>query len=233
MIKKDENGKPLPKEVDLQGKVDIIQTYPNQKIITVFKEVCDDQHIYTKTNIQVTLAASRVLKSGAFRLWIYFSLNRDKFSFALSSSKVEKDLGISKKQYDNGMKELIDKGFIVLNDENKNWYFFTERQNKKIDIEKNDEEVPCTQKLPSLYLKDTTRSSQRIQEILHNTTSITNTVQSSEPCDIGDSLPSNVVDFGTAELQEPTPENQSTDDELNLDDLTIPQDIIDQLPFNS
>lgn len=51
MIKKDENGNPLPKEVDLQGKVDIIQTYPNQKIITVFKEVCDDQHIYTKTNI--------------------------------------------------------------------------------------------------------------------------------------------------------------------------------------
>lgn len=60
--------------------------------------------------------ASRDLNDGAFKLWIFLSANIDGFHLELSSKAMLNEFGIKKAQYDNAVKELIAKGYLV--DEN-------------------------------------------------------------------------------------------------------------------
>ena len=63
-------------------------TSPNQKTITVCKELCDNQHYYTMINLNALERAAIDLKSGAFKLWIYFAKNQNNFTFGLSNKAV-------------------------------------------------------------------------------------------------------------------------------------------------
>lgn len=60
--------------------------------------------------------ASRNLNDGAFKLWVFLSANVDGYQFDLSSKAMLNEFGIKKGQYDNAVKELIEKGYLV--DEN-------------------------------------------------------------------------------------------------------------------
>ena len=60
--------------------------------------------------------ASRDLADGAFKLWIFLSANVDGYQFDLSSKAILNEFGMKKTQYDNAVKELIEKGYLV--DEN-------------------------------------------------------------------------------------------------------------------
>lgn len=62
--------------------------------------------------------ASRNLNDGAFKLWIFLSANVDGYQFDLSSKAILNEFGMKKTQYDNAVKELIAKGYLV--DENAN-----------------------------------------------------------------------------------------------------------------
>jgi hypothetical protein len=55
------------------------KTSPNQKVITVKKEITDKQHTFAAININALEIAARELKSGAFKLWIYFAKNQNNF----------------------------------------------------------------------------------------------------------------------------------------------------------
>jgi ferredoxin len=57
--------------------------------------------------------AAQKLDAGAFKLWVYFAKNQNGYEFALSSSEVEKTFGMKIKQYNNAVKELIEKGYLV------------------------------------------------------------------------------------------------------------------------
>ena len=140
------------------------KTVPNQKVVSVKKEITDEKHYYCKINLQALENASRGLQSGAFKLWVYFSKNQPNYTFALSSKEVEESFGIKIKQYNNAIAELIEKRYLV--QEKGNLYFFYEiPQQSNSVVTKEDNEV-LTQSNKLLSSKDT----RNITEITNNTT---------------------------------------------------------------
>lgn len=103
-------------------------TSPNQKTITVCKELCDNQHYYTMINLNALECAAIDLKSGAFKLWVYLAKNQNNFTFGLSNKAVAEQFGIKKDQYDSAVKELIEKGYLI--ETAKNIYQFKELSEK-------------------------------------------------------------------------------------------------------
>lgn len=95
------------------------KTSPNQKTITVCKEDCNKQNYYATINLNALELAAIDLKSGAFKLWIYFAKNQNNFTFALSNKAVAEQFGIKKDQYDSAVKELIEKGYLIETAKNK------------------------------------------------------------------------------------------------------------------
>lgn len=72
------------------------KTSPNQKTITVEKEKCDKQHLYTTINLLALETAGAELKAGAFKLWVYIAKNQNNFTFGLSNKAVAECFGIKK-----------------------------------------------------------------------------------------------------------------------------------------
>ncbi len=100
------------------------KTSPNQKTIQIKKEKTDRNNYYAAINLKALESAAADLKSGAFKLWVYFAKNQDNYIFALSNKAVAETFGIKKDQYDNAIKELIEKGY--LKEISKNYYVFNE-----------------------------------------------------------------------------------------------------------
>lgn len=107
------------------------KTSPNQKTITIKKEITDEKHYYCKINLNALESAAIDLKSGAFKLWIYFAKNQDNYTFGLSNKAVAECFGIKKDQYDNAVKELIEKGYLIQQGKN-NYYFKEIKENTTI-----------------------------------------------------------------------------------------------------
>ena len=101
-----------------------IPTVPNQWVIKIKKETISDDTTYMRVNIDALDMAGKMLKAGAFKLWIYFAKNQHDYTFALSPQHVKELFNMSKTQYDNARQELISKGFLVRQD--RNFYHFYE-----------------------------------------------------------------------------------------------------------
>ena len=99
-------------------------TNPNQKIITVQKEKCDKQHLYSMYNLEAQQYAMIDLKGEALKLWLYLGKNQKGYTFALSKvDAIKWGIG-SKSSYDRAVKELTEKGYLV--ETGKNQYDFYE-----------------------------------------------------------------------------------------------------------
>ena len=98
--------------------------YPNQKHITVFKEPCSSKNIYAMINIEAMKNAAQQLKPAAFKLWMYFAKNQQHYELDLSSKGVESEFGMKKDMYDNAVHELIDKGFLILQQGKTIYHFY-------------------------------------------------------------------------------------------------------------
>lgn len=46
-------------------------------------------------------------------MWVYFSKNQQGYEFELSSKHAEETFSLSKRRYDNAIKELTEGGFLV------------------------------------------------------------------------------------------------------------------------
>ena len=102
------------------GKIMI--TYPNQKVITVFKEKCSKD--FLQINNGSWKAASNLLTYSAFKIYLYIASNRDTYTFALSYAAINEDIPMNRKTYDKAIKELIDCGYLYQSDaESNNWIF--------------------------------------------------------------------------------------------------------------
>ena len=94
----------------------IVKTNPKQKVVKVFKQPTDNakkENYYAKINLAAMSAAALDLDAGAFKLWVYFAKNQQHYEFALSSKDAAESFGLKKKQYDNAVAQLIDKGYLV------------------------------------------------------------------------------------------------------------------------
>lgn len=88
---------------------------PNQRFLDcVHKEPRDKEHIYAAINKEALFEAMRSLPDGATLLWIYFASQSDSVTnFAISPTAIEQSIGMKKKQYDNAMTCLIERGYLV------------------------------------------------------------------------------------------------------------------------
>lgn len=157
-------------------------TVPNQKIITVIKHKCDKNNLYSTINLQVKREAAQNLDAGAFKLWNYFADNQSYYTFGLSRTAIENAYGIKKRQYDNGIQELIEKKYLVKVEGTNNQYNFYEapwlENNKnatwqqKDTTEQNDKNATqCSKDTTSQQQKDTApQCSKDTRNITYNTT---------------------------------------------------------------
>lgn len=92
------------------------ETVPNQKTIKVQKEETNkekEENYYAAINLDALQNAMIDLDGNAFKLWIYFSKNRNGHTFALSKvDAIKWGIG-SKSSYDRAMKELTTKGYLI------------------------------------------------------------------------------------------------------------------------
>lgn len=149
------------------------KTVPNQKVVKVQKEKCDKQHLYTTINLVAMEQAAQELDAGAFKLWCYFAKNQNNYEFALSSTDAANTFGLKKKQYDNAIKTLIEKEYLINTGGNK--YIF-----KEIAVvpKGNNEENTIYQKdTTAIYPKDTTPQLPKDTGNITNNTTINNTIR--------------------------------------------------------
>lgn len=157
-------------------------TVPNQKIITVIKHKCDKNNLYSTINLQVKREAAQNLDAGAFKLWNYFADNQSYYTFGLSRTAIENAYGIKKRQYDNGIQELIEKKYLVKVEGTNNQYNFYEApwlennknatwQQKDTTEQSNKNATQCSKDTAPQQQKDTTpQCSKDTRNITYNTT---------------------------------------------------------------
>lgn len=157
-------------------------TVPNQKIITVIKHKCDKNNLYSTINLQVKREAAQNLDAGAFKLWNYFADNQSYYTFGLSRTAIENAYGIKKRQYDNGIQELIEKKYLVKIEGTNNQYNFYEApwlennknatwQQKDTTEQSNKSATQCSKDTAPQQQKDTTsQCSKDTRNITYNTT---------------------------------------------------------------
>lgn len=96
-------------------------TYPNQRKIIISK----GQH---KTTVNIDrdalYAACQDLSSSELRLWIYLADNQDEFELYLYTNQIEKKVGMKKGAYHRAFDKLIEKSYIVPNENSKNVFKF-------------------------------------------------------------------------------------------------------------
>lgn len=157
-------------------------TVPNQKIITVIKHKCDKNNLYSTINLQVKREAAQNLDAGAFKLWNYFADNQSYYTFGLSRTAIENAYGIKKRQYDNGIQELIEKKYLVKIEGTNSQYNFYEApwlennknatwQQKDTTEQSNKSATQCSKDTAPQQQKDTTsQCSKDTRNITYNTT---------------------------------------------------------------
>ena len=142
-----------------------MKTYPNQKVVKINKTTTNGQKVYVSLDLAAMQEAMQTLDAGAFKVYMYLAKNMDQYIFALSSADAAENYGIKKKQYDTGIKKLIEAGYLVQVDEDSNHFSFFDSpalyQNGT--REEEIEEAPCIQRTQGvvskgdkeLYPKDT------------------------------------------------------------------------------
>lgn len=107
---------------------------PNQKIVQIGKRtVRDGKHLYATMNLDAMQQAMRTLKGSSLKMWLYLNKNQEFYAFELSRAACL-EWGIKKDSYYDGVRELIEKGYLVQTREGSNMYTFyespqTEKQN--------------------------------------------------------------------------------------------------------
>ena len=101
-----------------------MNTTANQKTITTVKEKSNGDNLYAIFNLDALNHAMIDLKASGFKLWCYLNKNQNGYTFALSAVDAVKWGVGCRKSYDNAVKELIEKAYLVKG--NGNHYEFYE-----------------------------------------------------------------------------------------------------------
>lgn len=100
---------------------------PNQDIVTVNKELCDKNHIYSTINNRAACLAMKDLTPAQFQVWYYFAKNQAGYTFAVSPAAALDECGIKKDTFQKAKQVLKDKGYLIENlAKGKNHWIFKE-----------------------------------------------------------------------------------------------------------
>lgn len=102
-------------------------TVPNQDIIEIQKEKCDEDNIYAKININAIQLAMKDLTPAQFQVWLYFAKNQAGYTFAASPAAALNEFGIKKDTFQKAKAILKEKGYLIENlSKGKNHWIFRE-----------------------------------------------------------------------------------------------------------
>ena len=113
-----------PKTEHTQPNGQTFYTYANQKDICVKKPGARSPFFLVEE--KCLWYAMKNLTNGGLKLWCYLSSNRNNYNFALSHKAVGRTTGMSKGTYDNAIKELIDKEYLIRYKDTNHYYFVTD-----------------------------------------------------------------------------------------------------------
>ena len=101
-------------------------SYPNQSIVTIHKEP------YYQDFMQVGkdewMAAFADLARGSFGLYLYLCGNMNNYKLALSSVAVQQAIGVSDSTYRRAKEELLEKGYLIMVENEHNLHFYPSPQ---------------------------------------------------------------------------------------------------------
>ncbi|MCQ2156057.1 MAG: DUF1343 domain-containing protein, partial [Bacteroidales bacterium] len=99
----------------------------NQKAVKIDKVTWNyKERLVFTSDMDAFQDAMLDLDGGSFKLWCYFSKNRNEHCFALSSRDAE-TWGIKRDAYSRAMKVLQEKGYLECIDKGKDWWEFHQR----------------------------------------------------------------------------------------------------------
>ena len=127
----------------------------NQKIVTINKAKSNKQNIYGIVNVDAAQRASKALKAGGFKLWVYFNLQQDGYRFELSSKHLKDTWGINIRQYNSAIHELIEAGYLIQKNEKSNLYTFNEKAEPIQEKEEKEEKVEPIQETEEVENQET------------------------------------------------------------------------------
>lgn len=164
----------------------IVYIVPNQKVIIVRHDICDETHLYTKCNVSSNKKALKELSPNTYKLYMYFALNQDGYTFALSYQDVYNVIGMSDKTYQKAVRELIEKEYLVQSETSKGLYIFYDgtisSPDRKVETTQQTELILPTdnkKELPKKVRKGGFRREETTGEILQDNT-LNNTINITE-----------------------------------------------------
>lgn len=101
-------------------------TYANQRHVIISQLPRDKDNVYAMFNVEALNLAMKNLKYNGFRMWVYFNKNQNGYSFDLSPAAAKKTSGIAESSFHAGVNELIEKQYLVPDEESTNNYIFYE-----------------------------------------------------------------------------------------------------------
>jgi hypothetical protein len=97
-------------------------TYPNQRVVTIFKNKCDKDFLQIN-NAEWQIACQDIKTYSAFKLYLYFASNMHGYSLACSPAAIQEAIGICENTYRAAFKELLELGYLEQKQQ-KNFYWF-------------------------------------------------------------------------------------------------------------
>ena len=87
-----------------------------EKKVLINKTIMDEDHHYYKANVAANKEAMRVLTKSGFYLYTYFMQNDDGWNPILRRTHVMKETGLSKSSYYDAIADLIEYGYLDIED---------------------------------------------------------------------------------------------------------------------
>lgn len=106
-----------------------MNTYPNQKIITIKKAESNKDNIYGIINKDCMCEAMKDLTYNELKIYLYCVTNQDNYEFALSTKDISEKTNASIRKLQEAINGLIKKKYLVPVDENSNKYILLEDKN--------------------------------------------------------------------------------------------------------
>lgn len=108
-------------------------TVPNQRLVSIHREQAKSDFLGIKNNHWQ--AAARDLGAHALMLYLYLASNADGFKLALSPAAIRQAVGMPQSTYRDQFVKLIDKGYLVQQNES-NTYDFYETPQRDTQLKK-------------------------------------------------------------------------------------------------
>lgn len=120
---------------------------PNQKTITTNKSsTVINGHYFTYMDKECMFEAMRNLKPNEFKMYIYLSMNKDQYTQALSTSYASEMVGANKRNIQDAINGLIEKGYLVQIGTSNEYNFYEnldEKHLKNINLHEKLDKPDC------------------------------------------------------------------------------------------